>query len=952
MKDRPTYLAAGAGQQSVETSSTPAAAPPFVDTDKSRAKTRAATAFPGLTFTRFFTEEGVDPFDEIAWEIRSATIGNERGEMVFEQHDVEIPKPWSQQATNIVVSKYFRGQIGTPERERSVKQLIGRVVDTITAWGRSNKYFASDEDLQAFSDDLKHILVYQKAAFNSPVWFNCGFEKAPQCSACFINSVNDTMDSILTLARTEGMLFKFGSGTGTNLSPIRSSKELLAGGGTASGPVSFMKGYDAFAGVIKSGGKTRRAAKMVILDADHPDILEFINCKVEEEKKAWALIDAGYDGSFTGPAYSSVFFQNSNNSVRVTDDFMRAVLDGGGWETHAVTDASRVMDVYKASDLMHAIAEGTHVCGDPGMQFDTTINEWHTCPNTDRIYASNPCSEYMFLNDSACNLASINLMKFVRDDGEFDVVAYKAAIRTLITAQEIIVDNASYPTPAIEKNSQAYRPLGLGYANLGALLMSRGLPYDSDGGRDYAAALTALMTGEAYAQSARVARDQGGPFTGYEKNREPFLRVMRKHRDAMRDVNPRNVASDLYAAARTAWDDAVELGEAFGYRNAQATVLAPTGTIGFMMDCDTTGVEPDIALVKYKKLVGGGLMKIVNQTVPMALRKLGYSQPQIDAIVDYIDRNETIEGAPGLKDSHLPVFDCAFKAAKGNRSIHYMGHIKMMGATQPFISGAISKTVNVPKEATVDDVAQAYVQSWKLGAKAISIYRDGSKRTQPLNTSRDKTPAETVAEAAAALARTPVRQKLPDERKAITHKFDIAGHEGYITVGLFENGQPGEIFLVMAKEGSTISGFADAFAQAISYALQYGVPLQALVDKFSHVRFEPSGMTRNPEIRFAKSIVDYIFRWLASKFLSAEAQFHAGVNGRELEEPNGHGLVKTAGDPAPAPAAQRVVSATANPHMTIQNQEDAPPCSTCGSIMIRSGACYKCVNCGNTSGCA
>jgi ribonucleoside-diphosphate reductase alpha chain len=950
MKDRAAYHAAGAGQQSVESSGS-TAVPPFVEAERPRGRARASAGAPGLTFPRFFTEAGVDPFDEVEWEIRAAAIGNERGEMVFEQRDVEIPRLWSQQATNIVVSKYFRGQIGTPERERSVRQLIGRVVATITDWARSNRYFATDDDLQAFSDDLKHILVYQKAAFNSPVWFNCGFEKAPQCSACFINSVDDTMDSILTLARTEGMLFKFGSGTGTNLSTIRSSKELLAGGGTASGPVSFMKGYDAFAGVIKSGGKTRRAAKMVILDADHPDIVEFINCKVEEERKAWALIDAGYDGSFTGPAYSSVFFQNSNNSVRVTDDFMRAVLDDGQWETRAVTDDSRVMGVYKARDLMHAIAEGTHVCGDPGMQFDTTINEWHTCPETDRIYASNPCSEYMFLNDSACNLASINLMKFVRDDGEFDVVGYKAAVRTLITAQEIIVDNASYPTKAIGENSHAYRPLGLGYANLGALLMSRGLPYDSDAGRDYAAALTALMTGEAYAQSARIARDHGGPFSGYEKNREPFLRVMRKHRDAMRDVNPRNVPSELYGGARTSWDDAVELGEQFGYRNAQATVLAPTGTIGFMMDCDTTGVEPDIALVKYKKLVGGGLMKIVNQTVPMALRKLGYTQPQIDAIVEYIDANETIEGAPALKDSHLPVFDCAFKAAKGQRSIHYMGHIKMMGATQPFISGAISKTVNVPKEATVDDVAQAYIQSWKLGAKAISIYRDGSKRTQPLNTSRDKTPAEVAAEAVAAVSRTPVRRKLPDERHAITHKFDIAGHEGYITVGLFEDGQPGEIFLVMAKEGSTISGFADAFAQAISYALQYGVPLQALVDKFSHVRFEPSGMTRNPEIRFAKSIVDYIFRWLASKFLSPEAQFHAGVNGRELED-NGHSLTRTSGAGADAAAATAGKPTMANPHSTIQNQEDAPPCSTCGSIMIRSGACYKCSNCGNTSGCA
>src|SRR5437773_217004 len=589
------------------------------------------------------------------------------------------------------------------------------------------------------------------------------------------------------------------------------------------------------------------------------------------------------------------------------------------------------MDTYTARDLMRMIAEGTHVCGDPGMQFDTTINEWHTCSKTDRIYASNPCSEYMFLNDSACNLASINLMKFVKADGEFDTVAYKAAIRTLITAQEIIVDNASYPTEAIGRNSHAYRPLGLGYANLGALLMSRGLPYDSDGGRDYAAALTALMTGEAYAQSARVARDHGGPFSGYEKNREPFLRVMRKHRDAMRDVNARNVPTDLYSAARGSWDDAVELGERFGYRNAQATVLAPTGTIGFMMDCDTTGVEPDIALVKYKKLVGGGLMKIVNQTVPMALKRLGYTQAQVDAIVGYIDTNETIEGAPGLKDSHLQVFDCAFKATKGHRSIHYMGHIKMMGATQPFISGAISKTVNVPKDATVEEIMQAYIQSWKLGAKAVSIYRDGSKRTQPLNTSKDKTAAEQVAESAAALARTPVRRKLPDERAAITHKFDIQGHEGYITVGLFENGQPGEIFLVMAKEGSTISGFADAFAQAISYALQYGVPLQALVDKFSHVRFEPSGVTRNPEIRFAKSIVDYIFRWLASKFLSNEAQFHAGVNGRE-EAGSAEQLTL-----APTAAAAPTPS-SANPHSTIQNQEDAPPCSTCGSIMIRSGA--------------
>jgi ribonucleoside-diphosphate reductase alpha chain len=928
--------------------------------DTTTGATGGSVTISGLEFPRYFSTAGTDPFDEVEWELRDAVIGNERGKVVFEQRGVEMPKAWSQQATNIVVSKYFRGHIGSPERERSVKQLIGRVVDTITAWAKKQDYFATPDALQAFSDDLKHLLVHQKAAFNSPVWFNCGFEKAPQCSACFINSVDDTMDSILGLAKTEGMLFKYGSGTGSNLSAIRSSKELLAGGGTASGPVSFMKGFDAFAGVIKSGGKTRRAAKMVILNAEHPDIVEFINCKVEEEKKAWALIDQGYDGSFNGVAYSSVFFQNSNNSVRVTDEFMRAVLDDGVWQTKAVTNGD-VVDTYKARDLMRLIAEGTWVCGDPGMQFDTTVNEWHTSPNTARINASNPCSEYMFLDDSACNLASINLMKFVREDGEFDVDGFKAACRTLITAQEILVDNSSYPTKAIEKNSHAYRPLGLGYANLGALLMSRGLPYDSDTGRDYAGAITAVMTGEAYAQSARVARDHGGPFAGYAANREPFLRVMRKHRDAIKDINQKNVPADLYAGAKQSWDEAVELGEDFGYRNAQATVLAPTGTIGFMMDCDTTGVEPDIALVKYKKLVGGGMMKIVNQTVPMALKKLGYTQAQVADIIQFIDEQETIEGAPHLLERDLPVFDCAFKAANGERSIHYMGHIKMMGATQPFISGAISKTVNVPKDASVEEIEQAYLESWRLGAKAISIYRDGSKRSQPLNTTKDSQAAVTApkeaidaAVAAALAARTPVRRKLPDERQAITHKFDIAGHEGYITVGLFEDGMPGEIFLVMAKEGSTISG-ADAFAQAISYALQYGVPLSSLVDKFSHVRFEPSGMTRNPDVRFAKSIVDYIFRWMASKFLSPEAQFAAGVNNRDeavsatatVTETVTKSVSVETSVTVPAPPVK-----TKSAFAAMQNQEDAPPCSTCGSIMVRSGACYKCSNCGTTSGCA
>ena len=918
-----------------------------------------APGAPGLEFPRVFSRAEIDPFDEIEWELRSAVIANEKGEKVFEQRDVEIPKFWSQQATNIVVSKYFRGQMNSSEREHSVRQLIGRVVDTITGWADRQDYFATPEDLQAFSGDLKYLLLHQKAAFNSPVWFNCGFEQAPQCSACFINSVDDTMDSILTLARTEGMLFKFGSGTGTNLSPIRSSRELLAGGGTASGPVSFMKGYDAFAGVIKSGGKTRRAAKMVILNADHPDIVDFINCKVDEERKAWALIDAGYDGSFTGTAYSSVFFQNSNNSIRVPDEFMRAVVDDGEWQTRAVTEDRRVMDAYRARDLMDLVAEGTHVCGDPGMQFDTTINDWHTCPNTARINASNPCSEYMFLDDSACNLASLNLMQFVREDGsgEFDVDAFLAAVRTLITAMEVIVGNASYPTEAIAKNSNAYRPLGLGYANLGALLMSRGVPYDSEEGRDYAAAVTALMTGEAYAQSARVARDCGGPFDGYPKNEQPFLRVMRKHRDALKDVDAAQVPEDLYGAAAEAWDDAVALGESHGFRNAQATVLAPTGTIGFMMDCDTTGVEPDIALVKYKKLVDGGMMKIVNQTVPAALDRLGYDDSQVRVIVEHIDDNDTIEGAPHLREEDLPVFDCAFKPANGDRFIHYMGHIRMIGATQPFISGAISKTINVPSDATIQDIEQAYIDAWRLGTKAVSIYRDGSKRTQPLNTAR------AVAEAAVdALPGQPVRHRLPDERHALTHKFDIAGHEGYITVGLFEDGSPGEIFLVMAKEGSTISGFADAFAQAISYSLQYGVPLQVLVDKFSHVRFEPAGLTKNPDVRIAKSIVDYIFRWMASKFLSAEAQHAAGVNvapataeqgGEQLSFSDARPPVNGSGEARVAVAGGQTakVPSTAT-NFAIQNDQDAPPCATCGSIMIRNGACYKCVNCGATSGCA
>src|SRR5438874_6299159 len=807
MKEGAAYHAAGAGQQSVE-SSGPTPQPPVdapIEKEKPRTKSRTASAV-GLTFPRFFTEAGIDPFDEIEWELRHAVIGSERGDVVFEQRDVEVPKAWSQQATNIVVSKYFRGQIGTPERERSVKQLIGRVVDTITEWARSQKYFTTDEDLQAFSDDLKHILVYQKAAFNSPVWFNCGFEQAPQCSACFINSVQDTMDSILTLARTEGMLFKYGSGTGSNLSNIRSAREFLAGGGTASGPVSFMRGYDSFAGVIKSGGKTRRAAKMVILNAGHPDIVEFIESKEKEERKAWALIDAGYDGAFNAPggAYDSVQFQNANHSVRVADDFMRAYEKDADWHTRAVTDPTRVMGTFKARDLMHRIAQSAWVCGDPGMQFDSTVNEWHPCPETARINASNPCSEYMFLDDSACNLASLNLMRFYSENTGFDVEAYRAALRIVITAQEILVDFASYPTKAIEKNSHAFRPLGIGYANLGALLMARGLAYDSEDGRDYAAAITSILSGESYAQSARIS-EKIGPFDGYAVNEEPFLRVIDKHRRAAYRINTRALPADLADAATKVWDDAYALGQQHGYRNAQISVLAPTGTIAFMMDCDTTGIEPDIALVKHKKLVGGGMLKIVNNTVPTALKRLGYDQKQITEIVQYIDDNDTIEGAPHLLEQHLSVFDCAFKPANGTRSIHYQGHLKMMGAVQPFISGAISKTINMPTNATVEEIEQAYYEAWKLGLKAVAVYRDGCKRSQPLSTAKDKTGLEQFGVGA-----TAVRRKLPDERESITHKFSIGGHEGYITVGKYEDGAPGEIFITMAKEGSTISGLMDS----------------------------------------------------------------------------------------------------------------------------------------------
>jgi len=906
---------------------------------KGRRRNRAPK---GVPIPRYFTVQGEDPFDAVEWEQRSARITDERGNTVFEQTDVDVPASWSLLATNVVVSKYFRGHIGTPERERSVRQLIGRVVGRIREWGDASGYFRTPGDSQAFSDELTHILVTQRMAFNSPVWFNLGVANTPQqASACFINSVDDTMESIMDLAKTEAMLFKGGSGTGSNLSRIRSSKERLAGGGTASGPVSFMRGFDAFAGVVKSGGKTRRAAKMVILNADHPDIMEFIQSKAAEEKRAWSLIDAGYDGGFNVPggAYDSVFYQNANHSVRVTDAFMQSALADGEWQTRAVT-TGEVTDVYRARAVLGEMADAAHVCGDPGIQYDTTINRWNPVKTSGRINSSNPCSEYMFLDDTACNLASLNLMKFVDEQGNFDVASYRRAAALTILAQEILVDHASYPTPAIARNSHLYRPLGLGYANLGALLMSLGLPYDSDEGRNLAAALTAVMCGQAYLTSAEVAEAMG-PFPRYRMNRKPFLEVIGMHRAAAEAIPEAGVPEALHAAARECWSQALEAGRQWGFKNGQVTVLAPTGTIAFMMDCDTTGVEPDIALVKYKKLVGGGYLKIVNNTVPMALRALGYADEDVDAIVRHVDEHETIEGAPALREEHIPVFDCAFRAAKGTRSIHWMGHIRMMGAVQPFLSGAISKTVNLPEDASTDEIMHAYVEGWKLGLKALAVYRDGSKRTQPLNTSRTDTSA---AEAAAG---RPVRRKLPDEREAVTHKFSIAGHEGYLTIGLYEDRKPGEIFLRMAKEGSTVSGLMDTIATMTSIALQYGVPLKTLVDKFSHTRFEPAGFTNNREIPIAKSMMDYVFRYLGGRFLADEPEI---VDEQEAQtEAAGLQPVPPA---APARAAVAGGSGAEPVPYAIVNQADAPSCSVCGSIMIRSGACYKCANCGSTSGCS
>jgi ribonucleoside-diphosphate reductase alpha chain len=909
---------------------------------------KSGTAKRTIPVERRFTSPDRDVYESVTWELRTAKIQGDAGDVVFEQKDVEIPASWSPIATNIVASKYFRGQLTSPQRERSVKQLIGRVVRTLREWGTEGGYFTDADQEGAFADELTHILLHQKACFNSPVWFNLGVvepdgKKVPQqASACFINSVEDTMESIMGLARTEAMLFKGGSGTGTNLSTIRSSREPLAGGGVASGPVSFMRGFDSFAGVIRSGGKTRRAAKMVILNADHPDILEFVRCKAEEEQKAWALIEQGYDGRFnvSGGAYESIQYQNANHSVRVSDAFMRAVETDGSWQTRAVT-TGQVMDTHRARDIMNEIAEATHVCGDPGLQFDTTINRWNPVKNSGRINATNPCSEFIFLDDTACNLASINLLKFADGGGRFQVADFEHCVDVLSLAMEIIVDFADYPTPRIAENSHRMRPLGLGYANLGALIMLNGHAYDSEAGRNIAAAITALMCGRAYRRSSEIAARKGA-FREYAKNRAAFLEVVGLHKEYADKISPAHVPQDLHRAALQSWDDALTLGRRHGFRNAQMTVIAPTGTIAFMMDCDTTGIEPDIALVKYKQLVGGGVLKIVNRAVTPALRNRGYSEERIQEIVAYIESTDTIEGAPGLKDEDLAIFDCAFPAARGTRSIHYMGHIRMMGAVQPYLSGGISKTVNMPRDSTAEDIAKAYIESWRIGLKSVAIYRDGSKRSQPLSTKKKE---EAVAQAALPAERSPARRKLSDVRESITHKFSIAGHDGYLTVGLYEDRQPGEVFLKMAKEGSTISGLMDTIGLMTSFALQYGVPLKFLVDKFSHSRFEPAGFTQNPEIPFAKSIVDYVFRWLGQRFLTGEAD----AEDPQETDTEAMGLRAVAAEPRVVPI--RGGSGFEPSVVRAPGSADAPPCSNCGSLMVRAGACYACPSCGETGGC-
>ncbi len=937
---------------------------------RSAAQNETAARGQGVTVQRRFTVAGEHPFDSVEWEQRDALIGDPESP-AFEQRGVEFPTGWSQNATNIVAQKYFRGRVGSDERESSVKQMIGRVAGTIANWGREGGYFASDEDADAFEDELTYILLHQMVAFNSPVWFNVGFEESPQASACFILSVEDTMESILDWNTREGMIFRGGSGSGINLSKIRSSKEHLSKGGLASGPVSFMRGADAWAGTIKSGGKTRRAAKMVVLDVDHPDIEDFIWCKAREEEKAGALRDSGFDMSIDGDGFTSIQYQNANNSVRVSDEFMQAVENGGEWQTTARVSGEPV-DTYEARELMRQIADAAWRCADPGVQYDTTINDWHTCPNSGRINASNPCSEYMHVDDSACNLASLNLMKYRREDGSFDVETFEHAVDITILAQEIIVGPASYPTEEIGVNARAFRQLGLGYANLGALLMSNGLPYDSDEGRAEAAAITALMTGRAYRESARIASAVGS-YERYEENREPHIRVMRKHREASYEVDSSLLAdAGLVEAAQRSWDEAVALGEEHGYRNAQATVLAPTGTISFLMDCDTTGIEPDFSLVKFKELVGGGQMTIVNGTVPLALRTLGYAAPEVEQIEAYVNEHGTILGAPGLKDEHLPVFDVAV----GERAISHMGHIRMMGATQPFISGAISKTCNMPAETTVEDIADAYTEAWRLGVKALAIYRDGSKTAQALRTDAQEE-KEAAAEAEVVEAK-PQRRRMPKERQSITHKFSIGGHEGYITAGKYEDGSVGEIFLTdIGKEGSTLRGMMNAFATSVSISLQYGVPLETLVRKFSYMRFDPEGPTGNPEVPFAKSMPDYIMRWLASRFLDADVCEDLGVmtpevRQRKMEQealmrgdtaapPNGEG---DSGSATNGGATNGGASAEVKPAASALTDEPpttpaiigrggdlGPACEQCGGMMQRTGACYTCSSCGHNTGC-
>ncbi len=987
----------------------------------------------GLRVERFFSTAGSSPYDEITWEKRTAVIKDDQGNVIFQQDDVDVPSSWSQLATNVVVSKYFYGQVDTPGRESSVGALVDRVSRTIADWARQDGTLASDEEAETFYNELSWLCLNQYGAFNSPVWFNVGLfhqkgvsgsegnfhwdEQAggatktirgyeyPQGSACFIQSVDDTMEDIMRLAASEAMLFKYGSGTGTDLSTLRSSRERLSGGGTPSGPLSFMRVFDQIAAVIKSGGKTRRAAKMQSLRCDHPDIKEFIECKANEEKKAWALIDAGYDGDFNGEAYASIMFQNANLSVRMTDDFLTAAVEDKEWQTYAVTNHEPLME-YRAAELLRAAAESCHICGDPGVQYDTTINRWHTCPESGPINASNPCSEFMFVDDSACNLASLNLMKFRRPDGSMDVDSLRRAVRIFIIAQETIVDHGSYPTEKICRNSHRFRPLGIGYANLGALLMSLGLPYDSDAGRAQAGALTAIITSEAYATSAELA-SRLGPFAEFPRNRKAMLEVIRKHRAAIDEIDANHCPPELLAAAREGWDEAVAAGQVHGYRNSQASLLAPTGTIGFLMDCDTTGVEPDIALVKYKLLAGGGMFKLVNRTVPLALERLGYAKGRISALLEHIERHDTIEGAPELKDEHLGVFDCAFKPANGTRAIHYTGHLRMMSAVQPFLSGAISKTVNMPKDCTPEEIQDVFLSGWRMGLKAVAIYRDGSKVSQPLNLRKKKDKAEETPAAQEPPAKAPpARRRMPDTRRSITHKFDVAGHKGYMTVGLYDEGQPGELFITMAKEGSTLGGMMDAFATAISLCLQYHVPLEPLVRKFSHQRFDPSGMTSNPEIPFAKSIVDYVFRWLGMQFIEEYRKANTvkrpgaddlatrsasegvkddisfrmhgagGVTGKDVTAPgagiyasaasgdkdggNGSGGNGGAQAKALAPTPERLqaralagmVGMERIDHQFSHFQEDAPACDVCGSITVRNGNCYKCFNCGSSLGCS